>query len=174
MLVFKKKSLRLISILINKIFIKMNMLSFINLFITSINNSFLFNYTKIHFNSKFELLTFNKCCKLQKLFKVKKLDTNRLIAITLTVIPLLLCVLTILFPDSALAAKDDSLKDHTGKIEEFLTGNLMRMAVLGGTVWGAVQSYMSGKFIVLASTLGIGLGTYAILEWAKTTWAYVI
>ena len=105
---------------------------------------------------------------------MKKLDVNRLLTITLTIIPLLLCLISTLFPDCAFAAKDDSLKDHTGKIEEFLTGNLMRMAVLGGTVWGAVQSYMSGKFIVLASTLGIGLGTYAILEWAKTTCAFVI
>lgn len=104
----------------------------------------------------------------------KNLDTSRLIAIILTITPILLCLFALIFPESALAAKDDSLKDHTGKIEEFLTGNLMRMAVLGGTVWGAVQSYMSGKFIILASTLGIGLGTYGILEWAKTTWAFVI
>lgn len=106
--------------------------------------------------------------------KGKAFDINRLLTIVLTIIPLLSCLLTIIFPESALAAKDDALKDHTGKIEEFLTGNLMRMAVLGGTVWGAVQSYMAGKFIILSSTLGIGLGTYGILEWAKTTWAYVI
>jgi len=104
----------------------------------------------------------------------KKQDMNRLISITLTIVPLVLCMLTILFPDSALAAKEDTLKVHTSTIEEFLTGNIMRMAVLGGTVWGAVQSYMAGKFIILASTLGIGLGTYGILECAKTTWAYVI
>ncbi len=104
----------------------------------------------------------------------KKIDIYKLASIALAATPLLLCILSALFPESAFAAKDDSLKDHTGQIEEFLTGNLMRMAVLGGTVWGAVQSYMAGKFIILASTLGIGLGTYGILEWAKTTWAYVI
>lgn len=104
----------------------------------------------------------------------QKTNVERMIAVAMTIAPILLCSLTIIFPESALAAKDDALKDHTGKIEEFLTGNLMRMAVLGGTVWGAVQSYMAGKFIILSSTLGIGLGTYGILEWAKTTWAYVI
>lgn len=104
----------------------------------------------------------------------KILYLNRFISITLTIAPLVLCMLIILFPDSALAAKEDTLKAHTSTIEEFLTGNIMRMAVLGGTVWGAVQSYMAGKFIILASTLGIGLGTYGILEWAKATWAYII
>jgi hypothetical protein len=104
----------------------------------------------------------------------KNIDINRLIIITLTITPILLYLIAIVFPESALAAKEDSLKDHTTKIEEFLTGNIMRMTVLGGTVWGAVQSYMAGKFIILASALGIGLGTYGILEWAKTTWAFVI
>ena len=103
-----------------------------------------------------------------------KININKIITITITIAPLVLFLLTIIFPETVLAVNDDSLKDHTGKIEEFLTGNLMRMAVLGGTVWGAVQSYMAGKFIILASTLGIGLGTYGLLEWAKTTWAYVI
>lgn len=104
----------------------------------------------------------------------QKPDAKRTIAIAITIAPIALCLLTILFSDSALAAKEDTLKVHTSTIEEFLTGNIMRMAVLGGTVWGAVQSYMAGKFIILASTLGIGLGTYGILEWAKATWAYVI
>lgn len=110
----------------------------------------------------------------QFIINLSKPNLNRFISITLTIIPLILFLLTTLFPDSALAAKEDTLKVHTSTIEEFLTGNIMRMAVLGGTVWGAVQSYMAGKFIILASTLGIGLGTYGILEWAKATWAYII
>jgi len=104
----------------------------------------------------------------------KKLDMSRVIVITLTIAPLIVCMFAMLFPESALAAKDDTLKEHTTTIEDFLTGNLMRMSVLGGTVWGAIQAYMAGKFIILASTLGIGLGTYGILQWAKTTWAMVI
>ncbi len=104
----------------------------------------------------------------------KNVDIYRLAAIALTATPLLLCILAALFPESAMAAKEDTLKTHTDTIEGFLTGNLMRMSVLGGTVWGAVQAYMAGKFIILASTLGIGLGTYGILEWAKHTWAMVI
>ena len=104
----------------------------------------------------------------------KKLSLSRLISITLTIAPLMLCMLAVLFPDLAIAAKEDTLKEHTTTIEDFLTGNLMRMSVLGGTVWGAIQAYMAGKFIILASTLGIGLGTYGILQWAKTTWAMVI
>jgi hypothetical protein len=50
----------------------------------------------------------------------------------------------------------------------------MRMSVVAGTVWGMVQSYMAGKLLVLASTLGIGMGTYGILSWVKATWAMVI
>lgn len=105
---------------------------------------------------------------------ITKVDIYKLASITLTATPLILCILTMLFPDLALAAKEDTLKEHTTTIEDFLTGNLMRMSVLGGTVWGAIQAYMAGKFIILASTLGIGLGTYGILQWAKTTWAMVI
>ncbi len=104
----------------------------------------------------------------------KNFDISKFISITLTIAPLMLYMLAMLFPESALAAKDDTLKEHTTTIEDFLTGNLMRMSVLGGTVWGAIQAYMAGKFIILASTLGIGLGTYGILQWAKTTWAMVI
>ncbi len=104
----------------------------------------------------------------------RKLDMGKFISITLAIAPLMLCMLAVLFPDLALAAKEDTLKEHTTTIEDFLTGNLMRMSVLGGTVWGAIQAYMAGKFIILASTLGIGLGTYGILQWAKTTWAMVI
>ena len=104
----------------------------------------------------------------------KEINLNRFIAIFFTIMPVILCCLTVTFPDLVFAAKEDSLKEETGKIEEFLTGNLMRMAVLGGTVWGAVQAYMAGKFIILASTLGIGLGTYGILEWAKRTWTMIL
>lgn len=111
-------------------------------------------------------------CNLK--IKEEKININKLITFSLTIVPILLCLISIGFPEAALAVREDDLKNHTGKIEEFLTGNLMRMAVLGGTVWGAVQSYMAGKFIILASTLGIGLGTCGILEWAKTTWAFVI
>ena len=92
----------------------------------------------------------------------------------LSYLPLLVCILIILFPDCALAQKEDSLREHTHTIEEFLTGNIMRMSVIAGTVWGAVQSYMAGKMMVLASTLGIGMGTCGILSWVKATWAFVI
>jgi hypothetical protein len=92
----------------------------------------------------------------------------------LILMPLALCLFSFLCCDFAFAAQEDALRDHTGRIEGFLTGNLLRMSVLGGTIWGAVQSYMAGKFVILASTLGIGLGTYGILEWAKTTWAMVL
>jgi hypothetical protein len=104
----------------------------------------------------------------------KKCDKDRLIIIVLTMTPVVLCMLAVLLPESAVAAKEDSLRAHTSIIEEFLTGNLLRMAVLGGTVWGAVQAYMAGKFVILGSTLGIGMGTYGILEWVKHTWAMVI
>lgn len=104
----------------------------------------------------------------------KNFDLNRFIVITLTITPILLCLIVIIFPEYAFAAQEDSLKDQTSKIEGFLTGNILRMTVLVGTVWGAIQAYMAGKFIILASALGIGLGTYGILEWAKTTWAFVI
>lgn len=83
-------------------------------------------------------------------------------------------LLGIILPETAYAVQEDTLKAHTTVIEGFLTGNLLRMSVLGGTVWGAVQSYMAGKFMILASTLGIGLGTFGILSWAKATWAFVI
>ena len=88
--------------------------------------------------------------------------------------PLAMCLLSLFCSDFALAAQQDDLRDHTTRIEGFLTGNILRMSVLGGTIWGAVQSYMAGKFVILASTLGIGLGTYGILEWAKATWAMVL
>jgi fumarate reductase subunit D len=104
----------------------------------------------------------------------KKFDISRVMVIALTIIPILLCLIAIIFPESIFAAQEDSLKDQTSKIEGFLTGNILRMTVLVGTVWGAIQAYMAGKFIILASALGIGLGTYGILEWAKTTWAFVI
>lgn len=106
--------------------------------------------------------------------KTKTFDIGRLLTITLTIAPIAICFLGMVFPDSALAAQKDGLETHTGPIETMITGNLLRMAVLVGTVWGAIQAYMSGKFMVLASTLGIGLGTYGILEWAKATWAFVI
>lgn len=105
---------------------------------------------------------------------VKKLDTDRLIVFTLTILPFILCLLACIFPESVFAAKDDTLKEHTSKIEDFLTGNILRMAVLAGTVWGAIQAYMAGKFMILASALGIGLGVYGILEWAKATWTFII
>jgi hypothetical protein len=107
---------------------------------------------------------------------VKKIEVNRqtLMGSAFALAPLVLCLLGLLCSDFAFAAQEDALRDHTGRIEGFLTGNLLRMSVLGGTIWGAVQSYMAGKFVILASTLGIGLGTYGILEWAKTTWAMVL
>lgn len=105
---------------------------------------------------------------------LQKLDVNRLIVVTLTIVPFILFLLAFIFPESVFAVQEDTLKDQTSKIEGFLTGNILRMTVLGGTVWGAIQAYMAGKFIILASALGIGLGVYGILEWAKTTWAFVI
>ena len=74
----------------------------------------------------------------------------------------------------AMAMKEDTMKEGLAALEGFLTGNVMRAMVIGGSLYGAYHAFANQKPGLLGGAVGIGLGVNFLLSWVKGTWAMVI
>ncbi len=78
------------------------------------------------------------------------------------------------FCPDALAMKEDTMKGGLETLESYLTGNMMRLLVLGGSAYGAFHAFMKQQPALLMGAVGSGLGINFLLSWVKTTWAVLI
>lgn len=78
------------------------------------------------------------------------------------------------FCPEALAMKDDSMRQGLVTLEGFLTGNVMRIMVLGGAAYGAFQAFMKQQPALLLGSVGTGLGANFLISWINTTWAVLL
>ena len=81
---------------------------------------------------------------------------------------------TCLTSSEAFAMHDDSMKAGLTTLETFLTGNILRLMVIGGSVYGAYQAYVASKPGLLGGAIATGLGVNFLMTWAKSTWAMIL
>lgn len=80
----------------------------------------------------------------------------------------------LVFCPDALAMKDDTMRQGLTTLESFLTGNMMRMMVLGGSAYGAFHAFMKQQPALLLGAAGTGLGVNFLLDWVNRTWALML
>ena len=100
--------------------------------------------------------------------------------------PLILCLkkcfpvvfltgaLILVFCPDALAMRDDSMREGLTTLESFLTGNVMRMMVIGGAAYGALHAFLKQQPTLLLGALGTGLGANFLMDWVNRTWALML
>lgn len=87
---------------------------------------------------------------------------------------LFIALIVLAFCPDARAMKEDTMKEGLTTIESFLTGNMMRLMVLGGAAYGAFHAFMKQQPALLMGSVGTGLGTNFLLDWVKSTWTMMI
>ena len=87
---------------------------------------------------------------------------------------LLVGVGIVAFCPEALAMRDDSMREGLTTLENFLTGNVMRMMVLGGSAYGAFHAFMKQQPALLLGAVGTGLGANFLMDWVNRTWALML
>ena len=74
----------------------------------------------------------------------------------------------------AIAIKADGMKAAVTNLEHYLTGNVMRVMVTAGSLYGAYHAFANQKPGLLGGAVGIGLGVNFLMSWVKGTWAMLI
>ena len=87
---------------------------------------------------------------------------------------LLVGVGVLIFCPDALAMKDDTMREGLVTLESFLTGNVMRMMVIGGAAYGALHAFLKQQPTLLLGSLGTGLGANFLMGWINQTWALML
>ena len=83
-------------------------------------------------------------------------------------------ILAALCSPEAMAMKEDAMKEGLTTLEGFLTGNVMRAMVIGGSLYGAYHAFANQKPGLLGGAVGIGLGVNFLMRWVKAGWAMLI
>ena len=84
-----------------------------------------------------------------------------------------LTVVCLGIPEAA-AMQDDTMRAGLTTLESFLTGNILRLLVIGGSVYGAYQAYVASKPGMLGGAIATGLGVNFLMTWAKSTWTMIL
>jgi hypothetical protein len=68
----------------------------------------------------------------------------------------------------------DSLSAGVTAAEAILTGSMMRLIVIAGSIFGVIKAYMASSPLLMGGSIGIGIGISLLLDWVKATWAILI
>ena len=74
----------------------------------------------------------------------------------------------------AMAMKEDAMKASLTSLERYLTGNVMRAMVIGGSLYGGYHAFVNQKPGLLGGAVGIGLGVNFLMSWVKAGWALLV
>lgn len=84
------------------------------------------------------------------MFRIRKKSKSLYVSISL----LALGVIFLMSPEVLAVAGDDPLKDVSAKTEEMLTGSWVRVALIGGGIFGLIQGVVTGfNFKTIAASL---------------------
>ena len=83
-------------------------------------------------------------------------------------------VMTLVLSPDAMAMKQDTMQAGLTTLESFLTGNVMRLMVMGGAAYGAFQAFIKQQPALLLAAVGTGLGINFLQSWLTTTWALLL
>jgi hypothetical protein len=75
---------------------------------------------------------------------------------------------------NAWAVGADSLSTGVTAAEAILTGSMMRLIVIAGSIFGVIKAYMASSPLLMGGSIGIGIGISLLLNWVKATWAILI
>ncbi len=74
----------------------------------------------------------------------------------------------------AFAMKADDMSEGLSTLESFLRGNVLRMIIIGGCIYGGYQAYAAGKPTLLGGAIATGLGINFVLSWIDKAWTMVL
>lgn len=72
------------------------------------------------------------------------------------------------------AVGEDALGRGVTTAETMLTGSMLRLIVIAGSVFGVIKAYMASSPLLMGGSIAIGIGVNLLLDWVKATWAILI
>lgn len=85
-------------------------------------------------------------------------------------VTLMICVGT----QNVWAVGADSLSAGVTAAELILTGSMMRLIVIAGSIFGVIKAYMASSPLLMGGSIAIGIGISLLMTWVKATWAILI
>jgi hypothetical protein len=82
----------------------------------------------------------------------------------------ILCAAT----QNAWAVGADSLSAGVTTAEGILTGSLMRLIVIAGSIFGVIKAYMASSPLLMGGSIAIGIGINLLMTWVQATWPILI
>lgn len=83
-------------------------------------------------------------------------------------------ILVCLLAPEALAIKEDDMKTSTENLEKILRGNLARIVVGCGVLWGVVHGLVQTKPILVGGAVGTGVLYAAANYWIDSAFTLLI
>jgi putative Mn2+ efflux pump MntP len=74
----------------------------------------------------------------------------------------------------AVGADGDTLGAPVTAAEVILSGSLMRLIVIAGSIFGVIKAYMASSPLLMGGSIAIGVGINLLMTWVKATWPILI
>ncbi len=58
--------------------------------------------------------------------------------------------------------------------ETLLTGSMLRLIVISGSMFGVIKAYMASSPLLMGGSIAIGIGINLLMTWVKATWPILI
>ncbi len=75
---------------------------------------------------------------------------------------------------NAWAVGNDALSAGVTEAETILTGSMMRLIVIAGSIFGVIKAYMASSPLLMGGSIAIGIGINLLMTWVQATWAILI
>lgn len=72
------------------------------------------------------------------------------------------------------AVGNDTLSQGVTTAETALTGSMLRLIVIAGSMFGVIKAYMASSPLLMGGSIAIGIGINLLMTWVKATWAILI
>ncbi len=72
------------------------------------------------------------------------------------------------------AVGNDTLSAGVTAAETILTGSMMRLIVIAGSIFGVIKAYMASSPLLMGGSIAIGIGINLLMTWVQATWAILI
>jgi len=86
----------------------------------------------------------------------------------------LMLVILCVANQNAWAVGADSLSAGVTTAEGILTGSMMRLIVIAGSIFGVIKAYMASSPLLMGGSIAIGIGINLLMTWVQATWPILI
>ncbi len=101
------------------------------------------------------------------LFNINKILANRKLFC-------LILVMVCAANQNAWAVGQDTLGAGVTTAEGILTGSMMRLIVIAGSIFGVIKAYMASSPLLMGGSIAIGIGINLLMTWVQATWPILI